>query len=233
MTDNNNQFPWSKQPGEPTKWYKIFEMFRLYGPDRSLLAVYNEVQKKKFERSKNKSPDKFREMEWKPKKRASETWVDQSKAWDWRERADAWDTATSAAAKEQLEREVIEDLNTGLALPHKRVNYLKDLTERIWNDLNDPRNIWLVDTKEIESKSGSLIIESSRKFNYSLIAQFRGLLDDIALEKSERIKNMDIKTAGNSFNTGKVIIYIPDNGREDTITEDVPEIIEIVEKING
>ncbi|NJL53930.1 hypothetical protein HC928_01405 [bacterium] len=33
--------PWDQQPEEPDRWFSVFEQFRLAGPKRSLLAIYN------------------------------------------------------------------------------------------------------------------------------------------------------------------------------------------------
>lgn len=86
--------PWLRQPGEPSRWYARFERFRLMGPGRSLLAIYNEER------------EKARKSATIPA-----SWRDAADKWQWRARAEAWDAAEQErrrAAEEQAYREALD-----------------------------------------------------------------------------------------------------------------------------
>jgi hypothetical protein len=68
--------PWDRQPGEPNRWYARFERYRLAGPSRSILGVFN------AERAE-------RGIEAKPS--PSGAWKRAYVRWHWRERAEASD----------------------------------------------------------------------------------------------------------------------------------------------
>lgn len=84
---------WERQAGEPALWFRRFERFRLLGPGRSLLAVYNgEREKARPGASRRRS--------------VPGAWNRAAQAWRWRERAAAWDA--DEAERERLEREAEE-----------------------------------------------------------------------------------------------------------------------------
>jgi hypothetical protein len=74
---------WARQPGEPGRWYERFERFRLAGPGRALLPIYN-GERERAGKGKSASPPA--------------AWTVAAQRWRWRERAEAWD------AHEQEER---------------------------------------------------------------------------------------------------------------------------------
>ena len=82
--------PWDRQDREPNLWYQRFERFKLAGPTRSLLEIYNA---ERVAKSRGESPQ------------APGSWRDASKAWRWHERAEAWDKHLSDLASARVEAE--------------------------------------------------------------------------------------------------------------------------------
>lgn len=88
--------PWDRQTDgngkpEPILWFSRFESYRLLGPKRSLLAVYNKEREKAGKSGAKRTPS---------------SWDKQARAWNWQGRAEAWDAAE--AERERLEREAEE-----------------------------------------------------------------------------------------------------------------------------
>lgn len=73
-----------------TLWADRYELFRLAGPGRSLLALYNAERTKKDQA---------------PAKRVPGAWDDIAKGWDWRKRAAAWDLEQLLVRRREKEAE--------------------------------------------------------------------------------------------------------------------------------
>lgn len=69
--------------------YARFELFRLRGPGRSLLAAYNQHQVEAGRKSNTHAPDSWRKA---------------AEIWHWRERAEAWDLAELEIRRQQEEQ---------------------------------------------------------------------------------------------------------------------------------
>lgn len=69
---------WERSPAEPNKWFERFTMFLLLGPDRSIMAAFNQWRVGKGRQLSSKTPQSWR--------RASDRW-------DWTRRAEQWDEA--------------------------------------------------------------------------------------------------------------------------------------------
>lgn len=93
MSDEAQQ-AWDQQPGEPTNWFVRFEMYRLAGPDRSLLAVW---------RSAQISPKKPNNL--------PSSWKDAAERWQWKERAEAYDLFELQQIKDEREQKYRDELN--------------------------------------------------------------------------------------------------------------------------
>jgi hypothetical protein len=87
--------PWEQRSGEPNRWYSRFEIFRLAGPNRSLLGVVNADRQ---QRGANKA------------KSIPQAWSKNAKKWNWRERAEAWDQHERQVAR-AAHAKAIEDMN--------------------------------------------------------------------------------------------------------------------------
>ncbi len=70
-----NERPWDRQPGESNRWYARFTAYRLAGSSRTIEDVYR-VE---------------REAKGRVGKRPGHLWYLNSKAWQWKERAESWD----------------------------------------------------------------------------------------------------------------------------------------------
>src|SRR5207302_3074505 len=87
--------PWERLAGETARWYTRFERFRLAGPARSLLAVFN--------------ADKL--AKGLPKQRCVPgAWAQAAKRWRWRERAQAWDEHQRQQAR-QAHADDVREMN--------------------------------------------------------------------------------------------------------------------------
>lgn len=67
---------WDRMPGESSLWFSRFEQYRMAGPGRSMLGVFN-----RWRESRGKS--RCHSM--------SDHWVQASRRYQWRDRAEAWD----------------------------------------------------------------------------------------------------------------------------------------------
>ena len=82
-------------------------------------------------------------------------------------------------------------LKTGLALREKRVELLKDLADKLQEDIFKNNRLWLDQAKGLGS---GLTYEkyNYQEFNAAEVMQLRGVLDDIAAEVNERTKRTEI-----------------------------------------
>src|SRR5258705_4204690 len=107
---------WERMPDEPSRWFARFEQYRLAGPSRSLLGVFN--------------ADKLARGQ--PKQRCvSGAWAQAAQRWRWKDRADAWDDRELQLAR-QAHDEAIREMNErhvreGLGLQAKATERLRAL----------------------------------------------------------------------------------------------------------
>src|SRR5438105_2640608 len=86
---------WERLPGEASRWYARFERFRLAGPSRSMLGVFN--------------ADKLAGGQ--PQQRCVPgAWAQAAKLWRWKDRAEAWDEHELHLAR-QAQAETIREMN--------------------------------------------------------------------------------------------------------------------------
>lgn len=93
----------------------------------------------------------------------------------------------------------------GYALKETRVYKLSVLAALLERDLLNGF-IWLDQVKGIGSGPIAEIVDYE-EFNAGEIAQYRGILDDIAKEVGDRIKNVDMKSDGKELQREIVIRY--------------------------
>ena len=94
---------------------------------------------------------------------APTNWTHYAREWKWKERAEAWDISL----QEDQEDEVEAVLGRGIALAHNRIIKLIAIADKLEEYILDPK--------------------TTRVSPY-VLEQYRGLLDDIAKEKGERVK---------------------------------------------
>lgn len=80
--------PWDQQEGEPNRWFQRFNVFRLLGPARSVLATANAERSRLGKQTKNA---------------VSHHWQEAAKTWQWRKRAEAWDRYLIDQAQDEIE----------------------------------------------------------------------------------------------------------------------------------
>lgn len=71
---------WERLPDEPERWYARFEVYRLIGPNRSLLGVYRLVT----------------QLLGRSGRAPGQAWHQAAQRWHWQARAQAWDAAEEA-----------------------------------------------------------------------------------------------------------------------------------------
>lgn len=175
--------PWDRmmEQGESAKWFSRFDRFRLMKPwERSIAAVFHEENSKKLEKTrKNQEPDG--------------TWYKFAQRWKWEERAAAWDKYRLDERDKQIAAEEAEVLRKGYALKHERIKALNEKALNAEEPYTDP------DTGKTHQLWNSP--EHMR--------EWRGLLDDIAKEKGERIRKQEV-TGKDGAPLGLVGTYDPE-----------------------
>ncbi len=106
-------------------------------------------------------------------------------SWDfeWFKRAELYDARVDKD-KTDLAR---ESMNTGLAMPHLRVDKLKMLAAKLEQEIYREGRLWLPDVKQIGMGKNATRVELIR-FNGALVEQYRGVLSDLAEETGGRWK---------------------------------------------
>jgi hypothetical protein len=108
--------PWERQPGEPNRWYSRFERYRLAGPNRALLSIWNDEQAGKSGKKCTRVPG---------------SWAEAAQRWRWRQRAEAWDEHERQQAREAHAQAVAEmnqrHIQEAQALQSKAIQRLKCL----------------------------------------------------------------------------------------------------------
>lgn len=114
--------PWERLPEENNLWYDRFERYRMAGPTRSVLSIYNEEQAAKAAR-KGKS--------WKRRTTAGISWVSKSKEHRWQERAEAWDEYLRVERQLEDERKRANELEVARELRRKTIQALQAMLGRV------------------------------------------------------------------------------------------------------
>lgn len=148
---------WDQLENEPDLWFERFSQFRLLGPRRSMRKVYLICRKRDGKEHVEHA--------------APSNWSEKARLYHWHERAAAWDRQKIDEQEEEAERIFGE----GLALPHTRVDHLKQLAKKMEDYLLDKR---------------------TTRLSPHLIEQLRGTYDDIAKELGQRVKETRITGPG-------------------------------------
>lgn len=93
--------PWEQQDDEPVLWFDRFEQYRLLGPTRTVMAVYNDFR---AGRGKGRA------------KTPPQSWTEATHRWRWKDRARAWDMSLVQRRQEEWEEERSENKRQRLAL---------------------------------------------------------------------------------------------------------------------
>ena len=174
-----------RQPGETARAVQACNEFLRQGPGRSLAGLLRKYGKMR----ENAAPTT-----------SSDTLSSWSRRFDWPARAEAFD-AESERMK-TIARQI--EFGRGLALDYARVRELKRLLNLLNKQLyakdpDDPDgklfNLWLKDYKRIGQGEDSETVQIER-FNAPLIAELRGVLDDLAKETGGRRQKIDADVSG-------------------------------------
>jgi len=129
--------------------------------------------------------------------RSEHTLYKWSAAYGWGERAAAYDLEVTEAAKNARRASVLE---AGLALDYERVAKLQTLAAFLEAQIYEQgaggvyHNVWVPDVKAIGSGPWAERVDLER-FNGDLLAQYRGVLDDLAQETGGRVSRQEITGA--------------------------------------
>lgn len=111
-----------------------------------------------------------------------------SSEFDWQDRLSAIADAEAKAAEDREAAYRRAIMETGYALPHERIQALKELADALKHELTaegEENRRWVRDVKQIGSGDTAERVDIER-FNAAELEQFRGLLDDIAKELGDR-----------------------------------------------
>lgn len=205
--------PWNDRiAGEPADWYSRFVLYRDMGPQRTKLGAVHLAEAKAVEEGRKKQS-----------KRVPGAWNAAIARWKWEERATAYD----AEQQRRLEQKLAEDrdnaLNTGLGQMHERVKAIKEMEALVRGEIIASSLAATLLQESLEGEEGDDDAERERErgtsnekrrkrrkmlgISATLLEQWRGLLDDIAKEKGERIKKTEL-----SGNADKPLIVMPQEG---------------------
>lgn len=169
--------PWDRIEGEPDRWYRRFERYRLMEPVRSVAAVFQEEQEKKNPENPRKNPDK--------------DWYEARDRWKWDERVSAWDAYLDGELEKTIAAERKKILRTGMALQHKRVELLARKVQQLIDITDAQDGIWLADVKSVGTGPNAERVDLVQ-FNDAAFKELREYLADIADEMGERVKKKEI-----------------------------------------
>lgn len=85
---------WEQEENEPGLWFERFERYRLLGPRRSLLSVYNTERLAEDEPTAKAIPG---------------AWNEACRLYDWKNRASTWDAYEQQRRREQYDADRQED----------------------------------------------------------------------------------------------------------------------------
>ena len=103
---------WERRDGEPAMWYDRFEVYRVFGPPRTIDAAYRICTGQQS--------------------RAGSSWWRRAKEWEWAARAEAWDLLgwKKQAVEEEVRRKTSRE---------RRLRLLGEAREVVWRALSAAR----------------------------------------------------------------------------------------------
>lgn len=93
MATEDDALPWEQRNGEPARWFARFNIYRLLGPQRSLLRA---ERTERATSALTTTP--------KPIPHVTGGWIRNAQRWHWQERAQAWDAAMRQREDERWEK---------------------------------------------------------------------------------------------------------------------------------
>jgi len=176
---------WDRQPGEPMLWYSRFTKFRLQGPRRSPLGVYNEERALAGTERRAGVPG---------------AWTRALVKWRWRERAEAWDKAE----QERVEAEWGERRAQIRERDFAQSLQLRDLAQKILDEgpkfIKSRRRVsgtQEIITVALDGHLAVKALEASSK------------LQRLAAEMADPAQKVDITSGGKTISVREVVVEIP------------------------
>lgn len=114
-----------------------------------------------------------------------------SAAFGWQRRLQEIADREAKAVEEREAARLRQIMETGYGRPEERVQLLKRLLDLCVEDVTTGGRRWVKDVKSIGSGEFAERVDLER-FNAPEFDQIRGLLDDIAKEKGERVKRTEV-----------------------------------------
>lgn len=147
---------WDRQEGESNLWYDRFERFRLMGPHRSLLALYNDEMR---DRAKEK------DQPFKRKQAVSRPWHDKMVEFRWRERAEAWDEHLRQQQRLEDERLRAEEQEKVRDLRRTTIRALQGMLGRVLTAEQEGNyNVDAKTLKDLSTAAANIFKESRLEF---------------------------------------------------------------------
>lgn len=181
MSDEQQQ-PWGRLEGEPDRWYRRYERYRLMEPVRSIAAVYQEEH---AEQEESASTDVKRRL------KVPGEWYKVAEQWRWDERVAAWDSYLDAEIEKTIATERKKVLRSEFALQHKRVEALNRKIKQLMKITDTDDSIWLADVKSVGTGPTAERVDLVQ-FNDAAFKELREYLADIADEMGERVKKKEV-----------------------------------------
>lgn len=190
----HTQPSWERLEGESPFWYGRFSLYRDMGPERTKLGAVHLAETKAVAEGRKKQS-----------KRVAGAWNAAIARWQWEARASAYDAEQQRLLEQKLAQDKENALNTGLGQMHERVKALKDMEALVKGEIIASSLAATLVQEGLEhdedgNERGSSSKESEKRrkrrrlqgISATLLEQWRGLLDDIAKEKGERIKKTEL-----------------------------------------
>lgn len=176
MSEEQRQFPWERQEGEPAIWYRRFDRFRLMEPVRSIAAVFQEEDTEKNREKQRNKPNGI--------------WYEIAKQWRWEERAAAWDALVDEEIEKTIQAEKKHVLRKNFALMHKRVQELDRLVKKLIDYTDNEERVWVPDVKAIGNGPDAERVDLVN-FNAPLFMSIDKYFKSIAEEVGGRVKKSE------------------------------------------
>ena len=136
-----------------------------------------------------------------------------SKTYKWVDRAEEYDIALEEAKTSRASLV----MDSGLALPWKRVEELVAHYERLKKELEEEGNLWVPDYKKIGTGKTAELVKVYR-YNSALVRDVFQALEDLAHETGGRIRRQDITSGDERVDVVGIRIMGP--GLEDPSEDD-------------
>ncbi len=181
MPDQDASPIYERLADEPSKWFARFLIYRNMGASRrSRLAAANEYLV--LEHTRKTTTLQASNGVLKLYKVVPSAWWNASQRWNWKARAEAYDTMLQAKAEENYQKlkefeaaEIARIMSTGYALKHERIQGLDKMARLVETSFRDEHGTmifqWLTPDK---------------------IREYRGCLDDIAKELGDRVSRKEL-----------------------------------------